>query len=214
MLDEVFAMGDSYQDCDTTTPQGISTPFSVKDILNLNMTNNAEYNGEFHAGHQVKYEDFYQQHYWDSAYEQFNYGVFGGLQVKSEYPCLDKEFGCESGYGISPHVQQYSGACGLMQITQEGCKEFKGDSPSKYNFLQFHNISIMVLIFPTNPRMKCLVLAINCSTYSIIYVTKEFWKLLCNNNKTLVYEITFKFLFLAKPHVSISTSSKTPFFVV
>lgn len=139
MLDQNFAMGDSYQDCDTTTPQScLSTPFSVKDILNLNQ----DY-GFPQGGHQVNkgYEDYFQQQYWEGAgYEQYNCGYYGGVDVKTEYPCLGfgKDYGCEGVYGI-PHMQPFGSFCSLQNV-HDSAKEIysKTESPSKYYFLYNH----------------------------------------------------------------------------
>lgn len=151
MLDQNFQMGEGYQDCDTTTPQScITTPFSVKDILNLNIPSGSEYTAADgyppQSGSNRAYEECYNQsqelqQFWENGYEQYGAGYtgyYGGIEVKTE-PCFaSKPFGCESVYGVPVSVHQIgNNACELSTSSevQDAGKDsmvyVKTESPSK-----------------------------------------------------------------------------------
>lgn len=169
MLDQNFAMAEGYQTCDTTTPQGcLTTPFSVKDILNLNISGGSEYSG-YHPSANRVYEECYQsqemQPVWESGYEQYNYGYYGGVEVKTE-PCfVSKSFGCESVYGVGTPLQQI---CALSAAEQEASKDMvyvKTESPSK-----LYAINKAVIIGLNISRLPG-----NLYSVSNVYVPKPFY---------------------------------------
>lgn len=103
----------SYSDCDTTTsPNCLSTPFSVKDILNLNIP------AESNCGYQnANYQPCTQ--YWENAcfsnYE-YNFGYYGCGDVKTEsFSTNEQSFNCNNIY--VPPVQQP--VCGIQYACQE-----------------------------------------------------------------------------------------------
>ncbi|KAJ8975625.1 hypothetical protein NQ317_005738 [Molorchus minor] len=89
--------------CDTTS--ALSTPFSVKDILNMNMQTESDIYGNVKKEHYHPAMHVHQQ-YWDNSYlgnEQ--YGFYCNNEVDS---FANKNYwGCDSGYGEgNTHIQQ------------------------------------------------------------------------------------------------------------
>lgn len=91
MLDQNFGLNESYQACDTTTG---STPFSVKDILNI--SNESEFiNNNNQTKDYYNYYDNYGQYYyqnWDSnymsPYEHYNNcNMQNYVEIKVENDC-------------------------------------------------------------------------------------------------------------------------------
>lgn len=148
---------DNFENCDTTTNNSscLTTPFSVKDILNLNMMNENNLTGS-HLNYvnlnsikcEYNYEDynnpsFVQNHCWDNSfaptYDHFNYSSNYYNPVDLNIKCDtasygNKDFTCEnSTYGSTPsHVQQLTNL--ICAPYQEKTKEneFSGlESPSK-----------------------------------------------------------------------------------
>lgn len=115
----------SYSDCDTTTsPNCLTTPFSVKDILNLNIP------AEGNCGYQnAGYQNCSQ--YWEntcfSNYEYHNFGYYGCGEVKAEGFASNDGFNCNNIY--VPPVQQP--VCGISY----GCAEDNKDSESPSKLL-------------------------------------------------------------------------------
>lgn len=110
----------SYSDCDTTTSANcLTTPFSVKDILNL----------ENSCGYQnVNYQSC--QQYWEnpcfSNYDYHNFGYYGcGGDVKNDGFVANESFSCNNVY-VAP-VQQ--AVCGVAYGCQEGNAK-DSESPS------------------------------------------------------------------------------------
>lgn len=116
----------SYSDCDTTTsPNCLTTPFSVKDILNLNIP--TENNG---CGYQNG--GYYQNcpQYWEngcfSNYDCHNFGYYGCGEVKTDNFSASEGFNCNNVY--VPPLQQ--AMCGVGY----GCPESnskESECPSK-----------------------------------------------------------------------------------
>lgn len=122
---------EGFQNCDTTSGSGLVTPFSVKDILNMNMQN------EFYA------KKDHQQQMWE------NHQYFGTSdQIGSCYYNSDDtatSYG-KNGWNEGPysdilpphmtHIQQFNSmyTCNVYQEHREQGYE-KIESPSKYCLL-------------------------------------------------------------------------------
>lgn len=121
---------DDYQTCDTTSTT-LNTPFSVKDILNMNIANDGYYG--------VKKEPtdplYPPSGYWDPSYvaDQYNYGYVNSTQETIEHG-YDKSYGyCGNGYEMSGGgtTTQYLYNNNTMDNSRlEECE--KVESPSKY----------------------------------------------------------------------------------
>lgn len=160
MLEPAYQNGspqsENFENCDTTTSNAhsLATPFSVKDILNLNMGTEGDFacaNINFSNLSSVKseynnYEEYisnvYSQQNWDNsfAYDHYgNYNFYGTSEanVKSETGAYGgKGFFCENSYSSPSHVQQLSNLCVPFQERKEG--DFSGlDSPSEYCLIVF-----------------------------------------------------------------------------
>lgn len=126
---------DSYQmdqqtyNCDTisSTSSCLTTPFSVKDILNLNMTQDSEYL-DTSVPYLVKeqsyhqYNDGYSQQHWENpglqyhqppSYESYGYNYYGDQQTNaSSNNCGRTVDSCYGDYvSMTSHVQQLSNVC-------------------------------------------------------------------------------------------------------
>lgn len=122
----------SYSDCDTTTSPNclLTTPFSVKDILNLNIPSAESNNCSFQNG------SYYQNcpQYWEntcfSNYDCHNFGSYYGCgDVKTDNFTTSDGFNYNNVY--VPPVQQ--DVCGISY----GCQEIsnkESESPSKYTY--------------------------------------------------------------------------------
>lgn len=130
----------SYSDCDTTTsPSCLTTPFSVKDILNLNIPT------ENNCGYQnVNYQNCTQ--YWENAcfsnydYHHHNLGYYGGSDGKTENFSVNDGFNCGNVY--VPPVQQP--ICGVSYACQELNKD--SDNQSKC-LLMMYSIFLICHLF-------------------------------------------------------------------
>lgn len=119
----------SYSDCDTTTsPNCLTTPFSVKDILNLNIPS------ENSCGYQNSgYYQSYPTQYWENScftnYDCHNFGYYGCGDVKTE------SFSGSDGFNYNnlyvPPVQHQS-ICGISYGCQEN-NDKETENPSKCN---------------------------------------------------------------------------------
>ncbi|KAJ8965212.1 hypothetical protein NQ314_004281 [Rhamnusium bicolor] len=116
MLQQYDVNNASELTCDTTT-----TPFSVKDILNMNMQSESD----FYTS-SVKKEPYgMHQQYWDTSYFGNNdqYGYYCSNEVDS---ITSKNYwGCDNVYGdnSSPHIQQLSNMYSTHQTDTRPCKE-------------------------------------------------------------------------------------------
>lgn len=90
---------DNYQNCDTTTNPGcLSTPFSVKDILNI--SNEEEYlSGNYKEYNYNGYNHYFQPYSWENGcynngYEQHNNynNCYNATGVKTEIGLCDSAY--------------------------------------------------------------------------------------------------------------------------
>ncbi|KAJ8938007.1 hypothetical protein NQ318_022940 [Aromia moschata] len=113
MLQQFDVNSASELTCDTTS--ALTTPFSVKDILNMNISQN---DGDFYPN-SVKKESYtvHHQQYWDNSY-------FGGNEQYGYYnsevdSCLVNKnyWGCDNAYaeGATPHIQQLNNMYNTQQ---------------------------------------------------------------------------------------------------
>lgn len=88
--------GETYQNCDTTTSSGcLSTPFSVKDILNI--SNESDYlTGNYKDYNYAHYNHYLQPYNWDNNgynnYDQHNYNYYNGGGIKTEIGLCDSVY--------------------------------------------------------------------------------------------------------------------------
>lgn len=165
---------DSYQmdqqtyNCDTisSTSSCLTTPFSVKDILNLNMTQDSEYldnnvpylvNAKEQSYHQ--YDDAYTQH-WENpglqyhqppSYESYGYNYYVDQSTNaSNNNCGRTVESCYGDYvSMTSHVQQLSNFCVPYpenKTKETGNVTMETESTSKqtifvYSYNCFNNIS-------------------------------------------------------------------------
>ncbi|GLV41954.1 tinman [Carabus blaptoides fortunei] len=119
----------SYQNCDTisSTSSCLTTPFSVKDILNLNMTNDSEYLDSSvpylvnAKEQQYHYDEGYTQH-WENpglqyhqppSYDSYGYNYYVDQTTNvNNNNCGRTVDGCYGEYvSMTSHVQQLSNFC-------------------------------------------------------------------------------------------------------
>ncbi|KAF5298022.1 hypothetical protein FQR65_LT09833 [Abscondita terminalis] len=145
-MEQSFSNSDNFENCDTTTNSScLMTPFSVKDILNLNITNESDFtctNLNFSNLNGIKneyanyeeYNSFSQNnHCWDNnyvpAYDHYNYNFYNtsDTNIKCEtFSYVNKNFNSDS---APSHVQQLSNLCAPYQERNKE-SEFTGmDSP-------------------------------------------------------------------------------------
>ncbi|KAK4875360.1 hypothetical protein RN001_011782 [Aquatica leii] len=145
-MEQSFPNGDNFENCDTTTNSScLMTPFSVKDILNLNMNNESDFtctNLNFVSLNSIKneygnYEDYNNfsqpNNCWDNnfvpSYEHYNYNFYNApdTNIKCEtFPYTNKNFNCDT---TPSHVQQLSNLCAPYQERNKE-SDFTGiDSP-------------------------------------------------------------------------------------
>lgn len=115
----------------------VSTPFSVKDILNMSAAAESEFSA-YNSGGCVKSEFGYEEVYpnpWDCGFGAGGYDHYGcnfygnpgeGLGRTGETSFVGKSAGCEGGFSVSSHVQQLTSFCAPYE-------QRKVDSPSKLN---------------------------------------------------------------------------------
>lgn len=157
MLDQSFHSNscDNFENCDTTTTNSacLTTPFSVKDILNLNMTNESDYvtsNINFSSLNSVKseynhydeYSGFAQpqnHHNWENgfvhSYDHFNYNYYTPIEANLKCETSSyKNLCAENNFSAPTHVQQLSNLC--VPFPDRSKDDFSGlESPSKLNKL-------------------------------------------------------------------------------
>lgn len=125
----------NYTDCDTTTSSNcLTTPFSVKDILNLNIPSSE--NG-VNCGYQTSNTGYYPQ-YWENTcfntnYDCHNFGYYGCGDVKNENfsTSVDAGFNCNNLYVPPVHQQPISG----ISFSCQGSDNKESESPSKHTFV-------------------------------------------------------------------------------
>lgn len=96
-----------YTNCDTITSTNcMSTPFSVKDILNLNMNEEYITSDQYVQKEQFIFEDNY--HHWDQNVQYQNYEPHYYYNEQMNTNCVKTE-----GYDeyMTSHVQQLSNFC-------------------------------------------------------------------------------------------------------
>ncbi|KAF5284270.1 hypothetical protein FQA39_LY04563 [Lamprigera yunnana] len=147
MMEQGFHNSDNFENCDTTTNSScLMTPFSVKDILNLNITNEADFAGtnlnfvnlnsiKSEYGHYDEYGSFNQQnHYWDNTYgptyDHYNYNFYN--QTDTNIKCetfVNKNFTCDTSGTVPSHVQQLTNLCAPYQDRGKESEFSEIDSP-------------------------------------------------------------------------------------
>ncbi|KAK5644577.1 hypothetical protein RI129_005877 [Pyrocoelia pectoralis] len=128
-MDPTFHSSDNFENCDTTTNSScLTTPFSVKDILNLNITSDTDFgcsNINFanlnsiknEYSHYDEFNSFSQQTHWDNnyvpTYDHYNYNFYNPSEtnIKCEANYSNKNFVCDTSYTTPSHVQQLSNLC-------------------------------------------------------------------------------------------------------
>ncbi|KRT86042.1 Homeobox domain-containing protein, partial [Oryctes borbonicus] len=125
---ELDTVGENYQNCDTTTSSGcLSTPFSVKDILNI--SNESEYltgnYKEYNYGH---YNHYLQSYSWDNNcynnYDQQNYNYYNNSGIKTEIGVCDSAYLTQNSLNQQqPNVNNMGNFCVNFNDNEKGLVE-------------------------------------------------------------------------------------------
>lgn len=144
MLDQNFAISsDSFQSCDTTTNGNISTPFLVRDILNI--SNESEFVNGYNNIHVKDYQNsydncnqLYHQQNWENSYvhpyEHYNYNLHNYVDIKVECD-FDKQTPCNFD---NQHMQNLNSFCAAYPPAyRDAIEPIKLESPSKFIHIFF-----------------------------------------------------------------------------
>ncbi|KAI4460728.1 homeobox protein nkx [Holotrichia oblita] len=122
---ELDSVSDNYQNCDTTTSSGcLSTPFSVKDILNISSEGDYLTGGykEYNYNH---YNHCLQSYSWDNncynSYDQHHYNYYNNSGIKTETGLCDSAYLTQN--GLNQQQQNVTNFCISFNENEKGLIE-------------------------------------------------------------------------------------------